>query len=1364
NRDLTNLTVEYAGTAAQVINGITYGNLAINNASGATLSGNATVAGTLTFTSGKINTSTFTLTTTSGNITGASQATGWVNGKLQRSFSSGVLTGTFPIGGATYYSPLTLTFGSITTGGTITASTTDGAHPNISGSNILAAKNIPQYWSLTNTGIVFSNYSVGLDWNVAQNYAGLNATLLKAGRYSASAWTQPTISGTPTTTHIDATGNTAVGDFIVGEPCSVSASISYTSSPYCSSSASATVTHSGTTGGTYSSTAGLSINASTGEINPSASTPGTYTVTYTIAAAGGCTAFSTTASVTITAAPSATISYTATPYCSGTAAVTLTGTSGGTYSSTAGLSITSATGAINLAASTPGTYTVTYTVAAANGCGVYTTTTTFQNLAIANNGINYTNGTSGVLCATPNEGGAATLTAPAGTHFVEVDFASYGTPSGSCSAFAIGTCHASTSQAVAQTYLLGNNAATVPATNAVFTDPCVGTGKRLYVQASYAQPICAGTTPSTLVGSTPTGGNGTYTYLWESSTTSATSGFTTVSGTSNAKDYSPGALSQTTWFRRTVTSGGCSGTSPVVQVTVTTPTTAAISYTGSPYCSSSGTAAVTQTGATGGTYSGTTGLVINSTTGAVTLGTSTAGTHTVTYTVPATGGCPAFSTTASIVITAQPVATGGYANSTYCTNGGSAVPNGSSNAVGTLSASPSGIWIDANFTNYGIINLGASSPGTYTVTYTVPAGGGCAQYTNSWPITIVAAPTSSISYAGSPYCSGVGTATVTQTGTSGGSFTSASGLSINASTGAIDLGASTPGAYTVTYTIPAANGCAQVTSTASVTITPTPSATISYTGSPYCSSSGTASATLTGTAGGTYSGTSGLVINASTGAVTLGTSTAGTHTVTYTIPAAGGCAVFSTTATLTITTQPNAAGSYPGTVFCTNGGLITPSGTTNSTGIFTSSPAGIYQDAWFTTYGVINLGASAPGTYLISYMVPAGGGCPQYDVSGYLTINAAPTGTISYTGSPYCSASGTATVTQTGTTGGTFSSAGGLSLNASTGAVNLGASTPGTYTVTYTVTANGCTHTTTGNITITQSLATSVSIASSASTICTGGNATFTATPVNGGSTPAYQWKVNGANVGTNSATYSSTALASGDVVTCVMTSNATCPTGSPATSNAVAMTVTPNATVTNAATANACSSIPTAIALTSTTPSSYAWTIGTITGGITGASAGAGPTINQTLVNPGSTAGTVQYVVTPTATSVAHSGTMTVGNQAYADRLGLIFTVNSPITVTSLGVFDDGQNGLVGTLQVGIVRNSDGVTMAGPISMTGTADPLDANFRMRAITPVTLPVGTYTIVSVGHSASERNGNTNIGGTGTTVNTGAGAITYNSSS
>ena len=114
----------------------------------------------------------------------------------------------------------------------------------------------------------------------------------------------------------------------------------------------------------------------------------------------------------------------------------------------------------------------------------------------------------------------------------------------------------------------------------------------------------------------------------------------------------------------------------------------------------------------------------------------------------------------------------------------------------------------------------------------------------------------------------------------------------------------------------------------------------------------------------------------------------------------------------------------------------------------------------------------------------------------------------------------------------------------------------GTYTLSVTD-GNGCTNTATTAVIVNTPLPVSVSIgAAPGTTILSGTSVTFTATPTNGGSSPTYQWKVNGSNVGTNSSTYTTTSLINNDAVTCELTSNETCVSGNPATSNTLAMTV----------------------------------------------------------------------------------------------------------------------------------------------------------------------------------------------------------------
>ena len=196
-------------------------------------------------------------------------------------------------------------------------------------------------------------------------------------------------------------------------------------------------------------------------------------------------------------------------------------------------------------------------------------------------------------------------------------------------------------------------------------------------------------------------------------------------------------------------------------------------------------------------------------------------------------------------------------------------------------------------------------------------------------------------------------------------------------------------------------------------------------------------------------------------------------------------------------------------------------------------------------------------------------GSPATSNAVTMTVNAsfAASVSIAASGNPICAGT-SVTFTATPTNGGTTPiyqwKLNGINVGTNSTTYTNAALANGN-TITCTMTSNATCVTgspatsNTVTMTVNSSVAASVSIAASANPVCAGTSVTFTATPTNGGATPAYQWKLNGVNVGTNSTTYTNAALVNGDIVTCLMTSNATCATGSPATSNAVTMTVNPN-------------------------------------------------------------------------------------------------------------------------------------------------------------------------------------------------------------
>lgn len=295
----------------------------------------------------------------------------------------------------------------------------------------------------------------------------------------------------------------------------------------------------------------------------------------------------------------------------------------------------------------------------------------------------------------------------------------------------------------------------------------------------------------------------------------------------------------------TVTNQWGSTTSAPVTITVGTPLDATFSYSQATYCSNATNPTPTVTNA--GTFTATpSGLSINATTGVINLAASTAGTYTVTNTT--SGTCPDTKTT-SITITAAANSSFNYPSNTICISDADQTPTAAVTG-GTFSSTPSGLDLDAST---GVIGVSGSTPGTYTVTYSVT---GTCPNSNQVSITITSTPDASFTYANAAYCSNeTNPLPAFGAGASAGVFSATpGGLSINSNSGEINLSASTAGTYTVTNSIAASGACPADAETFSITVNATPTVTFLGTFDDMCVYHSPIVLTGGTPAGGTYSG------------------------------------------------------------------------------------------------------------------------------------------------------------------------------------------------------------------------------------------------------------------------------------------------------------------------------------------------------------------------------------------------------------------------------------------------------------------------------------------------------------------------------
>jgi gliding motility-associated-like protein len=95
----------------------------------------------------------------------------------------------------------------------------------------------------------------------------------------------------------------------------------------------------------------------------------------------------------------------------------------------------------------------------------------------------------------------------------------------------------------------------------------------------------------------------------------------------------------------------------------------------------------------------------------------------------------------------------------------------------------------------------------------------------------------------------------------------------------------------------------------------------------------------------------------------------------------------------------------------------------------------------------------------------------------------------------------------------------------------------------------------------TSTLTPTISITPAVADTCSGSAVIFTATATNAGSSPAFQWMVNGQDAGSNSPVFGSSTLQTGDQVTCTATTSEAC---SVATATSAPVIVTVNPMITN--------------------------------------------------------------------------------------------------------------------------------------------------------------------------------------------------------
>jgi len=223
----------------------------------------------------------------------------------------------------------------------------------------------------------------------------------------------------------------------------------------------------------------------------------------------------------------------------------------------------------------------------------------------------------------------------------------------------------------------------------------------------------------------------------------------------------------------------------------------------------------------------------------------------------------------------------------------------------------------------------AVSSGVVSITFSATDASGFCQASSTVNITVTPAQNAAFTYPTNNYCqsSNLNPAPNIPSGNYGYNVLSTMGaLTINASTGEIDLQNSLPGTYQVVNILPNNTVCPADTAYQFINIEATPNASFAYDKNVYCGSN--ENPILLQSSGQlgmlSYLGTpNALTLNANTGGIDLSTSMYGTYSIINTVNGLSVCPAAHDTFSLTYAPKPVAAISPSGTFdFCTIGNLL----------------------------------------------------------------------------------------------------------------------------------------------------------------------------------------------------------------------------------------------------------------------------------------------------------------------------------------------------------------------------------------------------------------------------------------------------------